>query len=49
MVELQSLCKQAGIGLPLPRVLAGIGLYEQLDQVSGGGSSDVVFYGSSHG
>ncbi|CAM9345043.1 unnamed protein product [Scytosiphon promiscuus] len=36
MVELQSLCKQACIGLPLPRVLAGKGLYEQLEQAGGG-------------
>ncbi|CAN0244104.1 unnamed protein product, partial [Ectocarpus fasciculatus] len=32
MAELQSLCKQASIGLPLSHVLAGKGLYEQLDQ-----------------
>lgn len=36
MAELQSLCKQASIGLPLSHVLAGKGLYEQLDQVGSG-------------
>ncbi|CAM9463249.1 unnamed protein product, partial [Hapterophycus canaliculatus] len=36
MVELQRLCKQASIGLPLPRVLAGIGLYEQLGEAGAG-------------
>lgn len=34
MAELQSLCRQASIGLPLSHVLAGKGLYEKLDQVS---------------
>ncbi|CBJ29309.1 expressed unknown protein [Ectocarpus siliculosus] len=32
MAELQSLCKQASIGLPLSHVLAGKGLYDNLDQ-----------------
>lgn len=34
MAQLQSLCKQASIGLPLSHVLAGKGLYEKLDHVS---------------
>lgn len=34
MAELQSLCKQASIGLPLSHVIAGKGLYEPLPQVS---------------
>ncbi|CAM9941576.1 unnamed protein product [Pylaiella littoralis] len=36
MAELQSLCRQASIGLPLSHVLAGKGLYEKLDQAEGG-------------
>lgn len=41
MAELQSLCKQASIGLPLSHVLAGKGLYEQLDQVGNGSSGRI--------
>ncbi|CAM9111567.1 unnamed protein product [Ectocarpus sp. 6 AP-2014] len=48
MAELQSLCKQASIGLPLSHVLAGKGLFEKPDQpgqasaaaTSGGNAAD---------
>eukprot|EP00903_Cladosiphon_okamuranus_P013132 g12247.t1 len=36
MAQLQSLCKQASIGLPLSHVIAGKGLYEQLPQAGAG-------------
>lgn len=39
MAELQSCCKQAGIGLPFSQVLAGKGLYDDMGRDSGGSSA----------
>lgn len=37
MAELQTCCKEAGIGLPLSQVIAGKGLYDSISNSAGGG------------
>lgn len=52
MVELQGCCKLAGIGLPLPHVLAGKGLHDQVDDgrsSSGGNAANTSLTGGDTG
>lgn len=49
MAELQTCCKEAGIGLPLSQVIAGKGLYDSISNTGGGGKRASQVMGETKG